>query len=344
MNKKITLSITLLLFVGILFSANADFIKNLKLTSIYNSNILKYSEDDLEDFKNFGKNDKFEIETSDDLIISPELNLGIKHRLFAGHTQVIKANFKYNKFLKNNIKDEMIIGFDLKQYLSKKMNFSLGYSYYPEIYVRNYKSVLDDVYHEFSYAKNVYDGKLNFQFLPLVRLGYGFEFSQLYYNKYFTEYDASNIKNTAELNLKTPGNVSTTFGYSYKVSDADAEDAFENLDEISVIKDSGYESNMYTFSVLMSDFEIGIPIDIYGNFKFEERFFQSDFEDDKYHFGREDRIFTISSFLRYDITKHLQIKLIGKYELRDTKSNFSSVENAKEYNFSETGLNLNFKY
>jgi len=85
------------------------------------------------------------------------------------------------------------------------------------------------------------------------------------------------------------------------------------------------------------------PIDFYYIIRFEERFFQSDFEDDKYHYGRADRIISINSFVRYNFSNNVQIKLLGKYELRDTKSPFSSVIRSKEYKFSELGLSLIYK-
>ena len=64
MNKKVLLSLSILLLLSSLFSKDITFIKNIKLTTLYNSNILKYSADDLVDFKNLGMNEKFEIETS----------------------------------------------------------------------------------------------------------------------------------------------------------------------------------------------------------------------------------------------------------------------------------------
>ena len=151
----------IIIIVSSLAAQNFIFYPNITLETKYNSNILNLSQSDLDRFESGNEPDKFSLETSDDLITSAKVELNLKHKLMAGHTQINRVAISYNKFLKNSFEDNYYIGFALKQYLSKKFNFGIYFYYYPEIYVNRYDSVLDaeNVFRDFTYSKNNYVGR-----------------------------------------------------------------------------------------------------------------------------------------------------------------------------------------
>lgn len=344
--KKNYFLLLILIFCSCLYSQPFLYFSKIEVENTYNSNVLKLSSNDIATFKDGENPEKFKIDTIDDFITSARCEFGVKHSFFTGHTQINKIVIKYNKFWSNEIKDDGYLSFGIKQFFSKKMNIALNYFYYPEIYVNQYKSVLDNEseYRDFTYSKNVYNTRIFWKVKPKIHLNYRFEFSQLYYNKYFTEYDANNIENIFGLNFNPADWVKLGIMYSYRISNTDAEEAFENPETIDVIKDASYESDIYYCSVTFPEILIlfSKTVNFSSNFRLENRFYQSREIGDDYHFGREDIKWYIKTNLSCDLLKKYSIKFFYKYEDRETKSPFEEVETEKSYNFYEYGLSIIF--
>ncbi|MCK4695419.1 MAG: hypothetical protein KAT74_06640 [Candidatus Cloacimonetes bacterium] len=339
--KKIALILLLFLTSTFLFAGNISFFSRIDFKNYYDSNILKLSSVTLSEFEDSTNPDKFKIETSDDFVTSAKIDFGLKYH-FLGHTQIDKIVLKYNKYWKNNVKDNGYLRIGIKQFFSKEINLSLNYYLYPEIYSNRYKSVLDDDYHDYTYSKNVYNINFNWKFYSDWVLDYKFEFSQLYYNKYFTEYDAGNFASSISLGTNISGFFNLIFKYSYKVSNADAEDAFDNPETISQIKDASYESNIYNISfsfpelIVISDKKIGF----YSDFSLEKRFYQSEEPGDDYHLGRDDCIMKFLSHFTYPFSEDFRLRIFYEYETRNTDSPFNYVEDDKEYSLYKSGVSL----
>ena len=206
--KKLFYLIMVLFISTIMHSKEISFFGKIDVKNYYCNNILKLSSHDISRFKDGNETDKFKIDTVDVFITSAKCGLGIRHKAVAGHTQIDQLEIKFNKYWNNDIKNDGNISFSIKQFFSRKLNITIGYSYYPEIYLNRYESVLDEeaIYRDFTYLKNVYSGRIFWNFHPIMNLKYKLIFSQLFYNKYFTEYDADNIENLVGLDIK-PDNI-----------------------------------------------------------------------------------------------------------------------------------------
>ena len=345
--KKIKLIILFSLLAISLAAKGIEYFTTAELETTYINNVLKLSQHDLDRF-DAGNESKFKLETSDDLIFSQQLEFGLKHYLAAGHTQIDKIVFKFNKHLQNDFLDDGYLGINLKQFLSQKINFTISYYYYPEIYVNRYKSVLENNgdYRDFTYSKNDYNAGLNWKAHDLVDLTYRFSFSQLYYNKYFTEYDADNFDNKLTAEIFPKGKVHTILSYEYKISDAKGKDAFDDPASVDVIKDASYEANKYSIGYLVPKlFKLRENyIYLQTGIDYEERYFSNDNENDDYHYQREDFTFSVDSSISCKVSKKVGLKLSGKYEERNTKSPFSSVKRDKSYNLFEVGLRVSYQF
>lgn len=331
---------------GSLFAKNAVFSTNIFVETAYDNNILKLSSNDLVRFKNGYDPEKFSIKTSDDLITSAKVRLDLKHYKIAGHTQINRIALKYNKYWQNDFLDYLYLQFSLKQYLSKKFNFELDYYFYPRMFVNKYDSVLDDAthYRDFSYSKNSYIGKINYSYSYKFQINYKFEYSQLFYNKYFTEYDADNILNEIEIGVFPLDKLRIFTAYSYKISQANAANAFDDLQYVSQVKDASYKADMFALS---ADFPKLVVIyakllDLNLKGKYERYFYQTDDQLDIYHYGRYDKVITLSSKLGFDLKKNVSLDLFYQYRFRNTSSPFLQVETDKTYNVSETGLAIRY--
>lgn len=331
-----------LLLVAFHAVADITFLKKIELENYYDNNILRLSEQNLDDFEAGTESEKFEIESSDDLITSAQLDLGIKHYFAGGHTQINRLVLKYNKYWSNSIKDYGYIRFNLTQYLSRDFHFQLNYYYYPEIYSNYYLSEIDDQYHSYTYARNVYNTRVNWDAFEFLSFTYWLEFSQNFFNKYFTEYDSDNIENRLDLEFKLTPNLISTFSYAFKVSQADAEEAYDDIAGGMQYKDASYEANLFFI-------EFYIPRlfsfkQRHVNFRlrtaFEGFYFQSNITGDDYHLQRDDNYFRIHAAMNFPIQKNIGLELFLKRDERRTDSPYYYVEEDKDYCQLRAGFSL----
>ncbi len=336
------LILLIIITANLLTAQNFIFNSNFFLETTYNSNILNLSQKDLNRFESGKEPDKFFLKTSDDLITSAKVGLSLKHRLLAGHTQINKIAFKYNKYLSNSFEDNYYLEFSLKQFLSKKLNFGIYYYFYPEIYVNRYDSVLDHetIFRDFIYSKNNYIGKVSYKLNSKFQFNYKFGFSQLFYNEYFTEYDANNIENKIGIKIVPVSWISINSNYTYKISNAKTGDAFSNPEQVTIVKDPSYKADLFDLSInfpkIISLFSN--PVNLGLSVRYEHFYFQSDNELNEYHYGREDKILAFNSNIKYKISEKISLKYFYKYKARKTNSPYTIVEVDKEYNLYQTGI------
>lgn len=340
--KKILVSFIIILVFSHLRCSELPINSRISAENFYNSNILKLSESDISAFKNSENPDKFEIKSIDDFITSVKWYFNLKSRFFK-HTQIFKFLLSQNRYWNNSIKNSGYIKLGFKQYFSRKINLSLNYYYHPGIYVNQYKSLLEDedIYRKYSYEKNVYETIFDWEIHPQIKVNYRFAYSQLFYNKYFVYNDSDNFESIFRTSVFPLENLKLSLQYSYKISDVEAEEVFEEcgIDETS---DASYESNKYYFSFSFPVEISSESLDFYAGFRFEEKFYQSLQIEDSYHVNRNEDIFTIKFSLKYPVSKSIDFKTFYNFENRNTSSPYSFLEKEKEYSFYETGVSLNW--
>ncbi|MBN1948929.1 MAG: hypothetical protein JW784_04225 [Candidatus Cloacimonetes bacterium] len=339
MNKILIL--TFLLIVSALSAWQPEWIRYISLENYYDSNIQKLSSNSLDTFQAGTSPDQFRLNSSDDFLSSLRLELGVKHRYLTGHTQIAKIVIKYDHFWNNAFMDNLYLRFNLRQYFSRTVNLALNYYYYPRILVNRYRSETDGQYHDYTYAKNVYNAALFWRFIDPATVTCKFEISQLYYNKYFTEYDCLNLENEVTLHLKPCTWFQADFAYAFRLSSADGEDAYSDPGQVQV-KDASYEANIFTISLafpqLLRVKDKFCRLD--GSITRDIRYYQSDVTGDTYHLGRDDHFWRVSGDLSYPLLPQIRIKILTFWESRDTESPFASVIAEKDYQRYQIGLSL----
>lgn len=342
--KKIVL-ILLVISSGLLMAKGITTGLNLDLDNYYTNNVLKLSDYDLDRFESGEYKDKFELETSDDFITSLELGFWGKYKVLK-HTNQTSVGFKFDKYWKNDFKDEARFEVKTKQFISKSVNLELGYMYYPEIYVNRYSSVLDDSgdYHDFTYSKNQYNLRLFWKPLSKLALIYRFEAAQLFYDEYFTEYDADNLSHSITTDFSPLKSVKLTAGYGFKDSNAEAGDAFAYPENIEVIKDGSYEANIYSAGITLPHFISINDLRFAASFRIrvEDRFFDSLDLVDTYHVNREDQTISYKASLRVKASKDIDIKPYWEYIERETESPFAEVTRDKSYSRNDLGITVSW--
>lgn len=339
MKKYLILGLSLL--ISILCQAKNIYLESeFDIDLSYNNNILNLSEDDQDEYENNDKPEKYQIETMDDMITNLRYKLKAKNYWFGGHTQILSFSVDHEKYLKNEMLDETALSLGIDQYFSSDLKLELLYSYSPEIYVRQYKSVLDDEYHEYEYGRNGFKAELNWDILKNLTLSPRFDYVQLYFNEWFTEYDAENISGSIDAEYTFSKRLSAELSFARRFSDADAEDAFNDPQDISVIKDASYDANIYKIGIKIRKLPLRSSLSLgYGLY---EKFYSSDYEDDDYHVDRNDYLHNIDAGLYIPVSKELKVRIHTQYSFRTTESPYEYVVEDKEYDTWKTGVTFSY--
>ena len=213
------------------------------------------------------------------------------------------------------------------------------------------------IYRDFDYSKNNYFFKYNLKNIYNSGFGvyYKLDYSQLYYNEFFTEYDSNNLENNIGIKYNFyKKKITLSVDYGYKISDADGidEELANTLpgDNYGISKNLSYRANKFAISSI-----VRIPIKSKGTkknkkrktikygitIKYEQRYYDSEIIEDIYHVNREDYILNLRNKISYNFSKDITMSIFHKYERRDTESElYSTVETGKSYSFNEIGLGL----
>jgi hypothetical protein len=342
--KKILTFILVLITINTT-AQNLSFLKRFEIENYYDNNILRLSDKTLKEYESGSNPDKFRLKSSDDLITAFRLDLGIKHNFPLGHTQINKIVLKFNKYWQNDFMNEAYIRFSLQQFLSRDLNFQLNYYYYPEIYSNSYRSVLDDDYHSYTYSKNVYNAVIRWDISKNLALNYKFEYGQYYYNKYFTEYDSENIKNQLDLQVKLLPNLHSTLSYAYRISHADAAEAYTELSHYQA-KDASYKANISSLQLVVPQL-ISLNksyVQLRIKLALEGYYYQSNLSGDSYHLNRDDNYVRLYTALNFPLKKNFTLITYLNSDERRTDSPYSSVEEDKNYSRMRSGFSLIYKF
>ncbi len=326
-----------------------DLFNKIDIRTYYDGNVLNLSAKDIDEFLSGQDPDKYNLKSVDDIVSSFDIELGFRHNLMMGHTQISKFKFSYDKYWKNGFKDFKFLSFELIQYFSKYVDVRAKYSYYPYIFINKYKSNFYSPYeyHDFTYSKNLVLSGINIRILDFAEFGYNFEYTDQNYNDYFPEYDAYNFINEGWIGFKPMEDSKVKFKYSYIQSIARAEKVYEpgSIE----IRDPSYNSNIiYTsLSLPIIGGRWNKPIKFFTSFKWENRYFQSPFSPvvDPFHSRRKDNIFHYEGWLIYPLWHILDFRTFFTYESRNTESpNGTLVSDEENYITRTWGVSLQVRF
>jgi len=343
--NRVWFSLVLILGLNLKIVNAFDLLYDLRIKTGYNSNILELSDKDLRRFENKNEVDKFKISSSDDFVSDFALRIGFRNPDFLGHTQIIRFSLNYEKYWNNEILDKINFGIRLKQYLSSKFNFELKYFYFPEIYVNRYDSVLDvgTDYRDFTYAKNSAYAEFQYRILEFLNLSYQVEYSQLLYNEFFTEYDADQYENRIRAIILPYQKLRLGLDYTYRKSNADGEKAYKGISEIEEFKDPSHQDDIYRISIsfplkIKKEKELELAVE----FSYYEIYYDSNFRNDKYHYGRKDWRKNWKIFCTIPLGKKFSTGFYYGNDWRNVSSPILEVSENKDYKQYLFGLQLRF--
>ncbi|MBX2991530.1 MAG: hypothetical protein KF749_10240 [Bacteroidetes bacterium] len=322
----------------------------LGASSLYDNNILRYSDKYISRFNNREDAGRFHNSTLDDLILVNSFRLGLTMRLIGSQTTHATVDYRRRTYTHNSIKDWSYVAIALRQDVSKKISAQIDYSYIPEFYVRHFRDenwtalygFRDPiVYQPFSFKKDEVGGWLQYALFTTTRVRTTFSFARYFYNEHFTEYDCKNISVGIILYHTVTKNLKLTAEFEATSSRGDG----------TVDMNPSYNQNVYGIAV-----EYQLPkflgrknsIGVGGEFSRSCYTSTHFLELDPNHAGRDDRSYRVSASYNFELLKNLGLML--SFGWHDRKVKTAATQNAeylsaeKDYRQYQVGLDVRYAF
>jgi hypothetical protein len=334
-----------------------EFSVEFGVRSMYDDNILKYSDKYLERFMNRQDEGRFHIDTYDDIIIRPSLKTTASYRFIKNLRTDVDILFNRSQYVVNNIKTWDFFSTSLRQFYGKKGHVRVSYSYIPEFYIRHYR---DEDYTGFvgfgpesfkpmSFSKETIGFWVQHGVLKKTNLRLSVDYMNYYYNVHYIEYDSKDISAEIKLFQNFSEKLRFQAAYSFTNSKAKGFDQAHETFDTSDDADASFVDNSFSASVtykLPSYF--GLSHDISFDGKFGERHFSSRhyIEYDMLHAGRRDYNYNLSVSYGVRISKTMNASIFYNYleRVTDSKSsiNYEMVMLEKSYRQNQIGFALTY--
>lgn len=332
-----------------------DWEVKVMLSTIYDDNILKYSDKYLERFMNGEDEGRFHIKTYDDLILYTSLQLTKTFRIFGKKKTKINGEISRRTYVVNDIKSWNYISLGLRQYLPERASFKFLYSYIPDFYVRHFRDEQwVDVYgydpvafQPYAFSKDNFGFWIQKYFYKSTRIKFTLYYSTYFHNEHYTEYDSKNWTYGFQLYQPLHKKFRIDIGYWYITSDAKGYDASVETPETTNGPDATYVEDRFTLGFV---WQLPSIAKLHHSFEakcaFYKRYYSSThpWQTDRLHAGRVDD--NLRFFINYKLKLDKSWQLtafynwLGRNSDTSAKLNKEYVSNEKDYRQNIFGLEV----
>lgn len=343
------ITLTLLSLPGIALAGDgfASWRLDVGVSSVYDNNILRYSDKYISRFDVREDEGRFHINTRDDLIIMNLVRASVSMDLIGSLTTTGAVDYRRRTYTHNSVKDWSYLSFSLRQDLSKKMAAQIAYNYIPGFYVRHYRDdewvkefgYTPETFQPFDFTKDELAGWVQYALFPGTRVRGQIAFMRYFYNEHFTEYDSRNTLFGIKVYQTLSKTVRVNGGFEAVHSDAAG----------NAEKDPTFDENGFTFGI---DFQLpkvfGCSNGIGVDGEHVRRFYSSTLflEIDPEHAGRQDYEYNVAATYSFDILDDLELAL--SYAWRSRKTETSAAQNAAylsdEKDYSQYQIEFEARY
>jgi hypothetical protein len=329
----------------------------LSFATIYDNNILKYSEKYLDRFMNNQDIGRFHIDTYDDVILYQSADVSATFRIFKDLRSKVNFDINNNLYVVNGIKNWYYATLGFQQYITKRASVKVYYTYLPDFYVRHFRDedwveiygYTPITFVPFSFSKDNYGIWAQNTFFKSTRIKVSFDYSQYYYNQHYTEYDSKNFLYSLNIYQTVFDKLRLEFGYHWLTSDAKGYDQPGETKEHSDDADATFEEDGYRFGVVWELPRLKkMNHDLDLEMEFEKRYYTTTHyvEMDPEHAGRVDNCLQMSVTYNFELSKSLNLSAFYNFNFRDTytSSNYNKAYLSGEKDFRQSQIGLKAIY
>lgn len=225
----------------------------LLLSSIYDDNICRYSDANLEDFRTGTRPEKFAIETEDDLVLNMSLAVELKRKkLLFGKDTRLRVRYQRWDYARNPVKTNDEIQLRFRQLLRRYDYFEATYTYAPDSYIKNLSDrepflsrTVDREYLHFEITRNAFDWLYRYRANRWLSAKFSIGRVLRFYNRPFLENDLWEWNFDIETDVKYK-RLTTKVKYAYaNVTARGYDEVGETLETSDNDGDGGYEKDSY---------------------------------------------------------------------------------------------------
>jgi len=327
------------------------------LTSMYDDNILKYSDKYIDRFLNNEDEGRFHIRTYDDVVISPELEMSTSYRFIRKLNTTFTAGYRFTSYMINSNKSRSYINLGLRQYFTRKASIKISWDYIPDFYVRHFRDddwvsiygYTPETFKPFSFAKESYGAEVMYTFFKNTRAKLIFDYASYYYNAHFTEYDCNN--SAWELNIRQTlyKGLKAEAGYTFTSSVAKGSDEPGEIRQYSDDSDGSFEEDAFLIRILwdLPEFQKHRhTLDVKTEFSKRYSTTEKSAVLDPLHAGRVDKNIALNVNYSLEITKTVGLAFFYNWYSRNARSmaeeNSQYVSEEKDYGQSQIGISVTY--
>jgi hypothetical protein len=331
----------------------------LSISPYYDSNILKYSDKYIQRFINLQDEGRFHINRYDDLVAKYSAGLSYSNRFIKKLNTILSADFSYNKYSFNSIKDWARYSVGWRQYFYSKSCFMISYSFIPHFYVRHFRDedwiavygYTPITFKPYEFSKDDYSFWIQHYFFKNTMVRAYFSYMKYFLDKDNTEYDSNDFLYGIRIFQKLTKKLKVDVGYKYITSDAKGYDQPGETKQTSDDVDATNYSHNYLVGInydLPRVFRMRNSISL--DFEYERCFYTTDnfYELDRIHAGRHDKNYELT--FTYDISMPGNVRVSAFYSLFDRKTGTPAAANAeyisdeKSYNQYQTWIRIDYNF
>jgi hypothetical protein len=284
-------------------SKNERFAFNFGLQTVYDDNILDYSDADLDLLDDPSvPNNRYGIKSKDDFIFIPELEIIYKTRL-AGHSLHTGVRGRYYYYKENDIKRYFKVEGFFKRFFNKRTYIQGTIGYLPDYYYRNSYSAADG-YQEAKFDKFSLEAKLSYQLNNYITTNFSYTYANKNFIPLFDERDIKEHEFQGQAIYYPAKYWKSWFSYSFITAFG------AGANSIQFKRDTSFDANLLTFGsrwylkgLKKKGFELA------GQVSYKIVYFQTSkvTVEDRYRLGREDSHWYVTLMARHAINSKFNV-------------------------------------
>ena len=332
----------------------------LSVGTMYDNNILKYSDKYIERFVNSQDEGRFHISSYDDMVFPYSVGISYRNNFIGNLTTILSAGYNSNSYSYNGIKNWGKYNISWRQLVARFSTFLISYSHIPNFYIRHFRDddwvdqlgYTPETYQPYEFTKDSYNAWFQqYLFKKKTRVRLYISYMKYFHNEHYTEYDCDNYLYGFRVYQLITKSIRVDAGYKYITSDAKGIDEANdtNEDDIANRGDATYKEHIYSVGVAVKFPKVfGLKNDINITGQYQKRFYETDhfLELDPLHAGRYDTNIRVYSRYNMILLKYLSLTAFFNWIYRDTETsaelNQQYVSNEKDYSQYQLGIKINY--
>ncbi|MCX7836132.1 MAG: hypothetical protein N2450_08720 [bacterium] len=320
----------------------------------YDSNVLKYSQFEMDRFENGTEpiNKVTPLSSLSDWIHCFSVRGSYEHYLFSTKKTSYGFIGKWYNYSKNSPMNYGSFWLKFQQQLSKHADVRLEYTFMDNVYLRNFTDRDTRKWQTAEYDYSEFRLKFPIRFVPEWTITPLYTIRTIYYNPYFTEFDSKGNSLGIEISYQPIRKLQFQLEYKFVTMDnvghsqATGSIVLNPVSAESEYGDSSYDEDDATVSGSYAiELENIGKLEIAADYRIRNRVYTTNLslQDAPFHRGRKHILQTVGIEVRKELMRYITVTPRVEFEKRLTTSPNPTVPKYKNYNASRFFIEMSYR-